>query len=75
MAPRPTTTTTTTTTTKLPDRVYITPKQAAEYAECSDQTIYRMIQAGELPASRIGGRRLLRIDTADLDAIMRPAGR
>ena len=49
----------------------ITIAQAAERAGVSRDTIRRRIADGTLPAVRIGPR-LIRIDAADVDALMRP---
>jgi excisionase family DNA binding protein len=56
-------------------RHWLSQAEAAEYLGITDRTIRRMIAAGELPAYRMGAR-LLRIDAADLDAVLRrvPAG-
>lgn len=54
-----------------PARRWIDQRQAAEYLGITDRTLRRMIAAGDLPAYRLGPR-LLRIDVADLDALMRP---
>lgn len=51
---------------------YLSPADCAAYLGVSEKTVYKMIQRGELPASRLAGRRLLRIDLADVDALMRP---
>jgi excisionase family DNA binding protein len=45
----------------------LTVKQSAQHLGCSERTIHRMIQAGELPAERIG--RMIRIKAADLEAL------
>lgn len=52
-------------------RRWIDQREAAEYLGITDRTLRRMIAAGKLPAYRLGPR-LLRIDVADLDALMRP---
>lgn len=45
--------------------------EAAEYLSLDPRTIRRYIAAGRLPAYRVGPR-LIKIDTADLDALARP---
>lgn len=41
-------------------------KQAARYLTVSVQTIYKLIQNGELPASRLGTKHCLRVEEMDL---------
>lgn len=45
--------------------------QAADFLQCSQDTVRRMIARGELPAYRYGGR-LVRIELADLRRLRRP---
>lgn len=45
--------------------------QAAERAGVSRDTIRRRIADGSLPAARLGPR-LIRLDPADVDALLRP---
>lgn len=52
-------------------RRWVSQTEAAEYLGITDRTLRRMIAAGKLPAYRLGPR-LLRIDVADLDALLRP---
>ena len=52
-------------------RRWLTQDEAAEYLNVTTRTIRRMIAAGDLPASRLG-KRMLRIDAADLDGLLRP---
>lgn len=47
-------------------------RQAAEYLGVTDRTIRNYIARGDLPASRIRGSRQVRIDQADLDALLQP---
>jgi excisionase family DNA binding protein len=49
---------------------YATLAQAAEYLSCNERTLRRQIAAGKLPAYRLG--KLIRIDLADLDALIKP---
>jgi len=44
---------------------------AAAYADVSSRTIRRWIATGRLPGYRVGPR-LVKVDLADLDAIVRP---
>ena len=46
--------------------------QAAEYLGVTDRTVRAYIARGVLPASRIKGSRLIRINSDDLDALLRP---
>lgn len=46
-------------------------KQAAEYAACSTKTIRRRISDGSLTGYRMG-KRLIRVDLNELDAVLRP---
>ena len=61
----------------MPTRATQPPRQwkslpdAASYAGVCTRTIRRRIADGSLPASRFG-RRLLRVDVADLDKLFRP---
>lgn len=52
-------------------RRWVSIAEAAEYAGVSDKTIRRRIADGSLPARRLG-RRLLRVELADIDEMMRP---
>lgn len=52
-------------------RQWLTLAEAAEYLGVTDRTLRRKIASGDLPASRLGAR-LLRINQADLDALLRP---
>ncbi len=45
---------------------------AAQYLGVTDRTIRAYIARGTLPACRVRGSRLVRIDRADLDALLRP---
>jgi len=44
---------------------------AAEYVGCNSRTIRRYIAAGKLTGYRMGPR-LIRVDLAELDALLRP---
>lgn len=45
--------------------------QAAEYAACNPKTIRRRISDGSLTGYRMG-KRLIRVDLNEMDALMRP---
>lgn len=47
-------------------------ESAAERWDLNPRTIRRMIARGQIPAFRVGGERLLRVDPDDVDAAMRP---
>ena len=49
---------------------WASPSESADYAGVCTKTIYRWIAAGELTAYR-AGKRLLRLDLHDVDALMR----
>ena len=51
-------------------RRYVTLKGAAERLDCSERTLRRMIAAGELTGYRVG-KRLVRLDADELDAVVR----
>jgi excisionase family DNA binding protein len=56
--------------TRQKERRYLSVEAAATYVSVSTQTIRRHIDTGELPAHRFG-KKLVRIEQADLDAMMR----
>ncbi len=49
----------------------LTIPQTAEYLQCSNDTVRRMISRGELKASRFGPR-MIRIDPLDLEKVRKP---
>ncbi len=51
-------------------RRWVSQVEAAEHLGITDRTLRRMVAAGDLPAYRLGPR-LLRIDLADVDALLR----
>lgn len=58
--------------TKRPDqRELITIAAAAERLGCGNQTVRDFIASGKLPAFRVGGR-MIRLDAADVDALLVP---
>ena len=52
--------------------VYLSPKQVAEIVGVSVKTVWSWIDAGKLPAFKIGGGRNLRVRRSDVDAFMVP---
>ena len=58
-------------TVRPPSKRYAPLSVAAEYASVSPRTLRRRIAAGDLTGYRIGPR-LLRVDLAELDAMLRP---
>ncbi len=47
--------------------VWLTAREAAEYARTSTKQIYRAVAAGQLRAARVGGRRDLRFRVSWVD--------
>ena len=58
------------TTTSTPERRYVRLEVAAARLDCNPKTLRRRIAAGQLAGYRLG--RLIRVDAADIDAMMRP---
>ncbi|MGD7707014.1 helix-turn-helix transcriptional regulator [Microlunatus sp. Y2014] len=56
---------------RTPTRRLVSPKQAAAEYGVSVDTIRRRISAGEVTGYRFG-KRLIRVDLNELDAILRP---
>lgn len=54
------------------NRRWLTQAEAAEFLGVTDRTIRNLISSGQLQARRIGNSRMIRIDRADLDALLRP---
>jgi len=54
-------------------RKFVSITEAAEYLGLSPKTIRNMIERGDLPAWRIG-RKTIRLDLRDLDAMITPIG-
>lgn len=51
---------------------YLSINDAAEELGVTERTIRNYIARGSLPASRIRGSRIVRIDRADLDSLLQP---
>ena len=62
--------------TQQPHRRMVSLEVAAETLGVSPKTIRRMIAAGEITGYKVGagsaGRRPIRVDAADLDALLHP---
>lgn len=57
--------------TYVPEKLY-SPEEAAEYLGVHVQTVRAWIRSGRLPASRLAGRRALRIKASDLESVLEP---
>jgi len=55
--------------TRIPVR-WLNQAQAADYLGVTDRTIRNYIARGQLKGHRVRGSRLIRLDVADLDALM-----
>lgn len=53
-------------------RRWLSQAEAAEYLGVTDRTIRNYIARGELPGHRVVGSRLVRVDIADLEKMLRP---
>ena len=51
---------------------WLNQSESAKYLGVTDRTIRNYVARGVLPARRVRGSRLIRIDRADLDALLRP---
>ena len=51
---------------------FLTVRTAAEFAECSQDTIRRLINRGELKAFRLGKSQVIRIRRMDLEKAFKP---
>lgn len=58
--------------TLTPPRRWLNQAEAADYLGVTDRTIRNYIARGELAGRRVRGSRLIRIDRAELDAMLRP---
>jgi excisionase family DNA binding protein len=58
-------------TAALPKRHLLSQQAAAEYLGVTERTIRNYVSRGQLRAYRVGGR-LVRVDQADLDELLRP---
>ena len=59
-------------TIPLPDRLAVSPREAAQLLGVSVPTIYELLSAGRIPSTKVGARRL--ISTAALRALLDPNG-
>jgi excisionase family DNA binding protein len=53
-----------------PTTPWLTVKQAAAYIQAGPKTVYRAVEAGQLRAARIGGRRDIRLRREWLDEFL-----
>ncbi len=53
-------------------RHFETLPEAAARLRCHPRTLRRRIAAGDLSGYRLGGSPLVRVDSADVDALLRP---
>jgi excisionase family DNA binding protein len=52
--------------------VFLTPEDVAGRLNVNVQTVRAWIRSGKLPASRLAGRRVLRVRESDIDAVLEP---
>lgn len=52
--------------------IFLTPEDVARRLHVNVQTVRAWIRSGELPASRLAGRRVLRIRESDIEALLEP---
>jgi excisionase family DNA binding protein len=55
----------------LPE-VFLTPEDVAKRLGVNTQTVRAWIRSGKLPASRLAGRRVLRVRESDIAAVLDP---
>jgi excisionase family DNA binding protein len=53
-------------------RKLVSIETAADYLDVSTRSIRRYIAEGQLPAVRVAGAKLIRVDMADVDALAKP---
>lgn len=53
-------------------RRWLSQQEAAEYLGVTDRSVRNYVARGVLPASRVRGSRLVRIDRSDLDRLLAP---
>lgn len=56
----------------IANRRWLSQQEAAEYLGVTDRTIRNYVARGVLEARRVRGSRLVRIDQAHLDDLLRP---
>jgi excisionase family DNA binding protein len=61
-----------TTMTEQFRRKLISIETAANYLDCSTKSVRRRIASGDLPAYRVGSTQVIRVDMAEVDALLRP---
>ena len=54
------------------ESLYLTIKSAAQFAGCSQDTIRRLVNRGELKAFRLGKSQVIRIRRTDLEKAFKP---
>jgi excisionase family DNA binding protein len=52
--------------------VFLTPEEVARRLGVNEQTVRAWIRSGKLPASRLAGRKILRIRESDISAVLEP---
>ncbi len=52
--------------------VFLSPDDVAQRLGVNEQTVRAWIRSGKLPASRLAGRRVLRIRESDIEAVLEP---
>ena len=55
---------------KNTERTWLTHRQACEYLQIAEQTLYRLVRAGKVGFHKIGGKRLYNVSELD-EAVMR----
>jgi excisionase family DNA binding protein len=58
--------------TAQPRRRLMSIESAAAYLDCSTKTIRRRIASGDLRAYRLASSRVIRVDLAEVDAMLKP---
>jgi excisionase family DNA binding protein len=58
--------------TAQPRRKLVSLRSAAEHLGCSVKTVRRRIASGDLQAYRLASSRVIRVDLAEVDALLKP---